>query len=348
MGVQEVVARGAVALPRGLADTLLADATRFFELDALPELTQLRTIRNPYSDVHIVEISRGDFRRRVYIKIPRSDFQGTAVLKARLTTEYEIMRTLSAAGPRDGTHGVAIPLGCYPEYPALATLEAGTRTLRMQYRAWARLLSLPGSRRALLAQVSDCGAWLRAFQERTFKENAPFDLDALRTYCGLRLDRLLAKQGFEFPIELAAGVRRAIDTEGPALHATPVRIVGRHNDFASHNILVDQGKIRLIDFSMFDYGPDAYDPCNFWLDIEVLKLDPSYAGKFLSALQAQFLEAYSGLSEDTPAFRLARCRYTLNRLVTSIDTARGWGPGAFYRRRVVRASMDWLREFATG
>jgi hypothetical protein len=160
------------------------------------------------------------------------------------------------------------------------------------------------------------------------------------------VDRLVSNEKIEFPKGLSERIVQTIHALGQSISAQGVQVVGRHNDFASHNILAGNGKVWIIDFSMFDYGASIYDPCNFWLDIEALKLDPTYSGTFLEALQERFMVAYGGMSMDDPAFMLARCRYTLNRLVTSLDRTKGWSARAIYRRRIVRDSLNWLKCFA--
>lgn len=332
--------------PEGLANALSEDAVKVFGLGAAPSVTHRKSFLNPYSDVHVFEISENAFRRRVYVKIPHSEFDDPSVLKKRLIAEYRIMQKLNALGLATQSYGVGIPFAYYPEYPAIATLEAGSQTLRMHYRMRARRLVPSSARERLVQAVEHCGAWLRRFQEVTFREKAAFAVGELVTYSEVRLKRLLRQDSFPFPKALADGVVLSIRAHGQCVQPDEHWIVGRHHDFAGHNILVDEGKVWVIDFSMFDHGSGAYDPCNFWLELEMLKHDPSYAGSFLSTLQERFLASYGLLTPEHPAFRLARCRYTLNRMVSSLDGLQGWRPDAFYRRRLVRECLRWLEDFA--
>lgn len=333
-------------VPDSLAEDLKKDAVRIFGFEAEPSVEHKKSFLNPYSDVHVFEISRDEFRRRVYVKIPRSEFDDLSVLKKRLIAEFRIMQKLNVLELDAQSYGVGIPFGYYPEYPAIATLEAGRKTLRMHYRMYARRFALSAARENLTREVANCGAWLRKFQELTSRETAAFDIGALVIYCEVRLKRLLKQNKIHFPETLAHDIVRTIHYYGGCTRADGNRIVGRHNDFAGHNILVDEGKVWVIDFSMFDHGPSAYDPCNFWLELEMLKHDPTYSSSFLSALQERFLVSYGSLSPEDAAFRLARCRYTLNRIVSSLDAMQGWRPDALYRRRVVREGMLWLKGFA--
>jgi hypothetical protein len=333
-------------VPASLVEDLKKDAVRVFGFEAEPSVEHKKSFLNPYSDVHVFEISRDEFRRRVYVKIPRSEFDDLSVLKKRLIAEFRIMQKLNVLELDAQGYGVGIPFGYYPEYPAIATLEAGRKTLRMHYRMNARRFALSSARENLMREVANCGAWLRKFQELTSREAAPFDIGALVTYSEVRLKCLLKQNKIHFPETLAHDIVRTIHAHGACIRSDENRIVGRHNDFAGHNILVNEGKVWVIDFSMFDHGPSAYDPCNFWLELEMLKYDPTYSGSFLGAMQERFLASYGSLSPEHSAFKLARCRYTLNRMVSSLDVMKGWRPDAFYRRRVVREGMLWLKSFA--
>lgn len=335
-------------MPEGLIAALRKDAVSLFDLQGEPSVVLKKTIHNPYSQVHVVEVGHAQFCRRIYVKIPHSEYQGPQILKARLVSEFRIMQKLNVLGLDTSEYGVGIPFGYYPDYPAIATLEAGNATLRMRYRTRARLLVPSVARQDVARQVANCGSWLRQFQESTAREPATFDLDELVTYSEVRLKRLLGHSKIGFPAALSEGVIQAIHDQGNRIQPGENRIVGRHNDFAGHNILVSGRKVWVIDFSMFDYGSNAYDPCNFWLELEMLKLDRTYSRRFLSGLQERFLASYGLISPDSPAFQLARCRYTLNRLVTSLANMDGWKPDAFYRRHVVRTCLNWLERFAGG
>ena len=166
-------------VPKGLAEDLLRDAVRIFGLDATPFVTHKKSILNPYSDVHVFEISQDGLRRRVYVKIPHSEFDDPAVLKKRLISEFRIMQKLNVLGFDAHDYGVGVPFGYYPEYPAIATLEAARKTLRMHYRMRARLFAPTAARDCVAQEVSNCGLWLRKFQEMTVRETAVFDIGEL-------------------------------------------------------------------------------------------------------------------------------------------------------------------------
>jgi len=302
-------------------------------------------IRNPYSDVFQIRLQIGKTTGCAYLKVPHVTPANQDKLQGRMRTEFEVMRTLTSKWSTNGPYGVVAPIAFYPDIPAIVTLEALGRPLRERYRTTARRFGLSAPRSELKECVRHCGLWLREFQQLTSARVAPFDTEELLAYSEVRIE-LLAKDphsGFSDALgkQLVATVRTIADSE---LAATTT--AGRHNDFASHNIVSSGSGVRVIDFSMFDRGATAYDPCNFWLELEMLKYDWTYSRRFLDELQSVFLDSYGNIDPGDAAFSVARVRYSLNRLLTALGASGGWRPDARYRRRAAEVSYDWLVHFA--
>lgn len=333
------------SIPLDLLDSVTKDVTVFFGSHQSVRVIRTVLIRNPYSDVFQLSFRTGSATCRAYLKIPHLTPANQGKLQDRLRTEFEVMRTLTSVWSSNGPYGVVAPIAFYPDIPAIVTLEAVGRPLRERYRTTARRIGLPAPRAALKACVRHCGVWLREFQQITATHTGPFDTEELLTYSQARIDLLTKdpRAGFSDALgkQLIATIRTIAAAE---LTATPS--AGRHNDFASHNILSRGGDVRVIDFSMFDNGATAYDPCNFWLELEMLKYDWTYSRSFLDELQSIFLRAYGNTRPDEAAFSLARVRYSLNRLLTALSSSDGWRPDARYRRRAAEVSRDWLVHFA--
>jgi hypothetical protein len=332
---------------------LQTDAARHLGLTLLPGIEHLKVLPNPYSDVHVFQLryqqDRQDLQRRLYVKVPRAGQQGLDLARERLSAESSMLRRLGeadAAQTAERGHGTVEVLNLYPAYPALATFEAACTTLREHYRSGARWF-FPGAARASLAgAVTHCGQWLRHFQQTTAAGCGAFPVDPLLDYLEIRLQSAVALPGLDFSEALAQDIRARVCTVAQGIAPEHHRLCARHNDFASHNILARGERIWVIDFSMVDTGSSAFDPAYFWLDLEMLKADPSYHRGFISQLQSRFLHAYGGISPDHPAFALVRCQYHLNRILTLHTPSRLPTPGTLYRRTVVRQCMDSLREFA--
>lgn len=343
--------------PAGLIPLLQRDTARRFQTPGLPKIRPLKTLHNPYSDVHIFQLDAQNLQRRLYVKVPHCGTQGMAVAHQRLQAEFDILQRLQGLkGLDDSTsaqrgYGTVEALNVYPEFPALATFETAPTTLREHYRSGARRLFSHTKREHLIPAVTHCGQWLRSFQEATDAGCGPFPAHELLAYIDIRLQRLVSTPGLHglgFTEALAHDIRQRIRTVAQGIDPGKHRLCARHNDYASHNILTHQGRIWVIDFSMVDTGSSAFDPTTFWLDLDMLKADPSYSRAFISQLQTTFLEAYGGITPESPAFALVRTQYQLNRVLTLHTPLRLPTPGALYRRRVVRQCLSGLRGFVAG
>lgn len=328
-----------------LTERMVADAGVFFGASAPAGLIKSRVLANPYSTVLVVDLDVAGSRRVLYAKVPNVSESNRAVLHARLKSEFDVMKAFSMH-PHDARYGVATPFAYYPDFPAVVTLGAEGRPLRESLRLGARRIFTPALRRMLLEHAVSCGQWLHEFQGATSRGTACFDVDELLSYCRIRLDLLLEEPVPGFSADLADGIIESVLKVSASLDCARNQLVGRHNDFASHNIITDDRSMRVIDFSMYDLGSFAYDPCNFWLELEMLKYDWTYSRPFLTRLQESFLQAYGAIRPDDAAFKLARVRYALNRLLTAVSASRGWRPDARYRRRAAEVSHEWLLAFA--
>lgn len=335
-------------LPFDLAQVAEDDLQRFLSISVRPRLIATTRILNPYSDVYRLVFSTPTGRACAYLKTPHHTPENEAALKRRLATEYRVMDTLAKRWETCDGFGVVEPIAFYPDIPALLTKEALGRPLRERYRTTARRLGRGSSQRELIECVRRCGEWLNEFQQETREGIAPFDVKELLDYCEIRFRLLLQDASSGFSPELAKRITSRVNETALRELANGVVITGRHNDFASHNIISQDGTIRVIDFSMYDTGAAAYDICNFWLELEMLKYDWTYSRPFLSQLQCEFLAGIEEIRPPAPAFRLARVRYSLNRLLTALGNRGVWRPDARYRRRAAEVSLDWLRSFADG
>ena len=336
--------RSTSGLTPELGALLIADAAGVFHRDEAPVVRRVRRRVHPYSTILHVELAWTSGTRWIYVKIPPAPAERVAIVAARIDMEFRILRELWREFADDAQLGVVQPYGCYREHLAIATVEAPGRTLRRVASRSARRYSLPAQRRALLLHVRLCGTWLRRFQAVTKCAAAPFDTDEMLDYCSTRLTRLASVDPARFGPLLATRVLARLEALTGAVSAGQNPVAGRHNDFAMHNIIAAAGGIRVLDFSMFDHGSTAFDASNFWLGLEILKADPTYSPGLLCRLQDEFLGAYGGFDPDGPLSVAARCRYSLNRLLTLLDEPT-WSLGSF-SGRIAGACYDWLLGFA--
>jgi aminoglycoside phosphotransferase (APT) family kinase protein len=340
------------SLPVDLVRRIQRDTRSHFQLAELPVATAAWQILNPYSLVLCIQWSNRDWSQRVFVKLPLGPVDPVAAAKysqpehSTVLREFNVLSMLAplrVANVRGLVAGTVVPLANYIDLFALVTVDAGGTTLRRTYTRHARRWALPRDRGALLEQVELCGRWLSEFHASTAQGHDGFHLDELQAYCRTRLEKMhrlypavLSTTQAELLMTAAARVAARIPPDS-------LRISGRHNDFASHNIIArPDGGISVLDFTMYDHGANAFDVCNFWFELEMLQWDPTYSRSLLSDAQRLFLASYGGMTADSPDFILARLRYAINRLLNALGEAKSQSGYSLHRHLSVRSIRGWL------
>lgn len=329
-----------------LVARVAGDTARHFGLPAPPGLRAAWRIDNPYSTVWCLSLHALGWHGRVFVKRMRLSDDHAALRRRQFQTEHDILQRLAGSGVNSADAASIEVLAMYPDLPALATLEAPGRTLRWTYAHHARVFAGRAQREALLKRSQLAGGWLRRFQDATHAGCGAFPVDELLGYCDVRLKRLTTRYPDRFPPAAATRLHDAARRLAATIDDGSVRLSGRHNDFASHNLIAHEaGGIRVLDFQAFDHGPEVFDICNFWYELELLKLDPTYSAALLTRMQQAFIEAHGRIDPSDPAFQLARLRFAINRLLNELS-AMSWGSRLSWRRhRCIQANLDWLCSF---
>jgi hypothetical protein len=339
------------SLPSGLLERIAHDAELHFRLPATPQPRAAWMIRNPYSNVLCIELAQDRWSRRFFAKVSHLPLTPTSDFPALIQKEYELLRMLRAEPDRSGVARERIAdtveaLAFYPDLPAVVTVEAVGRTLRKEYALHARRGGRRGARALLVRRAELCGNWLASFHARTATGPGSFDVEEMLAYCRVRLERLHARHpGTLTPAEDQA-IGRVARQIAQDIAPGSLRISARHNDFASHNIIAcREGGIRVLDFMACDQGANAFDVCNFWFDLDLLKHDPTYSPRVLADMQRAFMTAYGAMRPDQPDFRLAQLRYTLNRLLNELGNKSRWRLVSPRWHLAVTRLRRWLRAF---
>ncbi len=331
-----------------LASRIAVDAASRFGLNQPPALVAAWRIDNPYSTVLCLQFARGGWSRRFFAKLAKSPQVDKAALFSQLQTEFTILQRLEAFHATTAGHGTVVPLALYADVPSVVTVEAQGMTLRKVYAKQARFFAGSNSRRSLLDLAELAGKWLGTFQAKTIVGQGDFPVEDLLQYCQKRLERLSKHHADTLSHEQVARLNTRTRALARSLAPGSVRITGRHNDFASHNIIAQlDGGIRVLDFQSFDHGPEVFDACNFWFELEFLKFDPTYSAGLLAQMQESFLQAYGRIDPVRVDFQLARLRYAVNRLLNELDADQGLQRLSLRRRRSVRGTRAWLLAFGT-
>lgn len=323
---------------------LLADLRSVLGLSSTPSISQAYLITPRFSSVFKITLASTNGPLTIYLKLPRINKNNPEEAKTRIRTEYDTMSLLHSK-QTDVRYGVARPLIFYRDPPALVTLQAAGQSLAAYLSgglSWAAKINHQRKKAAFLA-LERCAEWLNSFQEIT-KLNAPSEYDGteLLKYIHRRLILLEQADGNAYPERFRDKVMAHLESSLSNACKEGLVLAGRHNDFASHNIIMDDKRLSVIDFTMFDYGPVQCDASSLWFELEIMKSDPRYPKDSVTTMQQIFLDTYGRSKIDNGVFAVALTRHVVLRLLGSIDRPGRWDISFWYWRSVRRQCNTWL------
>jgi hypothetical protein len=329
-----------------LISRLLKQAQFAFACRTEPSVVRRREINCLYSVVTRIEMQCDGVSRVVYLK-RRKARRDIEVARERVMAEYNILSRLSEHFREHGTFGVARPIAVFPEELALATEEVrGTGLMGLIGRS-AKRYTL-GGRQDLLEQYCRlAGGWLQEFQSITPQGSGDFNIQGLMRYCDQRLAILIADGRSGIDGKFKARFAEYLNRQHSRLTG-PTRIVGRHNDFSPHNIIVSGNCLSVLDFGFFDYDSYIYDLCSFWFKLEYMKSSPLFSPATIDRLQYSFFEGYgSSAGRDDPAFDLVALQFILTRMASLAGKGLRRGVRGWFDRRSYAWCLSWLTERCT-
>ena len=126
--------------------------------------------------------------------------------------------------------------------------------------------------------------------------------------------------------------------------AKRLRVAGRHNDYAPHNMIVGDGTLTLLDFGFFDHDSVVYDLCRFWSHLEQMKMGLLARVSAMATYQSRFLEGYgSPVDTEAPLFRIIRCRSVVASMLTLAENGGRLLSLRPEAGRIYRRQRAWLR-----
>lgn len=326
-----------------VAERLVDDADTYFPLQKSPSIGDIKVIKNPYSNTARIDLNFGVNSKTFYAKLPVIDEHNEAVVHHRLQKEFEHLKFLRESLRNYPELSVIKPVAYFPDLPALVTEEVSGPTLHDLLVKGTRHLG----RRSMVRKLEYCctlvGRWLAIFQRLTKKDPSEFNTNDVVEYCQIRLDRLSKLKKKPVSSTFSARFIQHIGDLAARIPKETNFIAARHNDFAPHNIVLDDHGIYLLDFTMWDDAETFYDLAGFWQRLESMKADPLHSERILRKLQACFFQGY-GKSVDinSPGFRIGRCKYQLTQMLTLLERQSGLPYQRWRDRRLWHGYRDWL------
>lgn len=321
----------------------LEQARRFYDWHGSPAIRTVASLDCAYSSVDRIEIECDGDRRVLYLKRIKLVDIGAAEAARRVTVEYRALRELSEHFGPHGTWSVPRAVAVDAAERMLLTEAVPGVVLKDLIGRFAKRTSFGRRQRDLEEYCAMSGRWLRQFQSITCRGQGSFNHEGLRDYCARRLETLAHDERSGIDAAFASRFLDYLQRACGSLGDRTDRIVGRHNDFSPHNILVEGKHLSVIDFGFFDHDSYLYDVGKFWFQLECMKASPLYSQQTIERLQASFLSGYGdGIDTADPAFQLVASRYFLTRLVTMRKEGMRVGPRSLIDRRSYSRCLAWL------
>lgn len=273
---------------------------------------------HPYSVIYKILFSGNRNRHYVYVKIPTLPEDRINETEQRLRNEFELLTTLQSVFSDDPSLSVIQPIGLYPQFNAIATIEETGPRLSDLITNKANIFRLLTAKKELLQYAALSGKWLMKFHSSQPNNKAPFEGQVLMNYCARNMEFIAEEKldkfiGTDFGISNVLIKLESILSKANHLNTT---ISTRHGDFSGHNIIAGNNKLTVLDLFEADRESVEYDACNFWLSLEILKSDFRYSSATLSEMQEEFFKHYHLTSPNNVFFKAVKTRYLLNRIIT--------------------------------
>jgi hypothetical protein len=193
----------------------------------------------------------------------------------------------------------------------------------------------------MIETLEPVGRWLGRFQalDPGDRHIDPADMVA---YIDRRLHRLV--DGKVITDVTRGRVLRHLEALGGAIAGEDLREVVVHADFAPGNVMVDRGRVVVIDFAMMSRGARLLDLTRMHFQLELFLAKPWFRRATIEPLQRAVLRGFDpGLSPADPLFRFLMIRHRINHLGT-VTLNRAGVPARLVNARLRRMHLQWLAE----
>jgi Ser/Thr protein kinase RdoA (MazF antagonist) len=193
------------------------------------------------------------------------------------------------------------PIACYPELLALVTERVEGVSLQ-ELLARARAFPSRAAVDDLSLTVRRVGAWIKEFQ--AFDGPAGnISLDEMRSYLDKRLQPLA--DGYVIGADVRLGLLRHFDELAGRVSASDLETVPIHADFTPENVLIHNGDVSVLDFTMAKRGAQYLDLSHMLLHLDLLKAKPWFRPTVVETLITALVAGFDPtLRTDHPLFQL--------------------------------------------
>ena len=279
-----------------------------------------RLIVRRHSSILVVCIKQDEKKRNIYIKRPR--LKGVNVsqqikMAERGKREFEMAKMVCEAFKHLPQFGVLRPITYYPEGFAFIAEECQGKPLRSFLPFWYDLWKAKSKMNAAAPYCYLAGQWLRHLHE-TDSNNHRFPLPIEAISSGIH-SRLYKLKSCPFPLSpvLEGRVKEYVGQMQDALKGEELKRSIIHGDFCPANMLVDNGKLSVIDFSTAGEGSIYNDLTHFLLHLRNLIQYHLVSKNHIKKLEHEFLRGYGMVElEKKPFIRLLMVYHTICRLLS--------------------------------
>jgi Ser/Thr protein kinase RdoA (MazF antagonist) len=164
----------------------------------------------------------------------------------------------------------------------------------------------------------------------------------------VRIEKLVKSGGDWFAESDREQSLRFFDALSCEINASDLVEVPIHADLSPGNILVDDDKITVLDFTMTKTGAIYHDVAHLYVHIERLKSKPWIRPNVTDALQKAMLRGFDPLTEPhKPLFKLLLLQNTVCHLL-QLATPSGNPLARLQNRHLRYRDQKYLRELVAG
>jgi hypothetical protein len=272
---------------------LVREGRRFLPDNGGFRTTLLHVHRRTQSTIYVIALRNGRAEKRFYLKTLNLDADGRDAKVRAATTEYRVLEELSARFAPYPQLGVVEPVASMPEDLSLLMEESPGEKFDVVLARTSRHFRQGDEMDRSVSLCRLAGEWLRRFQDFTAPSRAStYDPSELLAYCDERLRIIMGDRCGWLTRERSATIRRHLEHLVARLDPEELRLTGRQNDFRPDNMLTRDGKLVVLDFTGFTYGPPLYDFMKFWMRLDYLGFGPASAMSRIERMKRAFAEGY--------------------------------------------------------